>query len=122
MRSIFKHKQYFIKQTLICLFIFIVKIGAAQIAITTPANSFTSASQGDLYVDTNNIVYIGLQDGSLKALGTVGAIGNNNDDFLVWNTVQEKWEAQSSNFTVTKTTISQLKRARVNLQQNNLVI
>ncbi len=82
---------------LICCFGFITKLNA-QITLPSGTNisTYSDASEGDLYEDENNVIYIGLQDGSLKEIGDVTAIGTNNGDFLIWNATNSRWEASSA--------------------------
>ena len=46
-----------------------------------------------MYIDNSSIIYIGLQDGSLKEIGNITAAGANNGDLLIWNGTDLKWEA-----------------------------
>jgi hypothetical protein len=71
-----------------------INFTAVQISVINLAKT---ASQGDIYIDTNNnIYYLGVTDGTLKIIGNVGVNGLNQDDGIVWNTATNTWEAAAS--------------------------
>ncbi len=77
------------------LLLFLIPLGAySQILVPDPPN-FTSASQGDLYIDNDGIYYIGLQDGSLKEIGIVTQKGTSDGQTLAWNPSTGTWEART---------------------------
>lgn len=82
------------------LFIFLwcfALMSHAQISVNSSAiSTFNTAAQGDLYLDENGVYYIGLEDGTLKALGNVSALGTADGDILMWNNSTGKWEVSSS--------------------------
>jgi hypothetical protein len=63
--------------------------------LSSSVPSFTTASQGDLYVDENDVYYIGLDDGSLKEIGIVTAKGTTHGQVLAWDSVSQQWLASS---------------------------
>ena len=83
------------KNTLLVLFSLIFIVSYAQIDIDpgTDISTFMTAGEGDLYKDSNDVIYIGLQDGRLKEIGNITAVGTSNGDILVWNAATSKWEA-----------------------------
>lgn len=88
----------------------------AQITISSASvDAFSTAGQGDLYVDENSAYYIGLEDGSLKEIGIVSLKGSNNNEVLSWNATQDKWEPRAQlagGLTISKVFIPNRKRAR----------
>lgn len=67
----------------------------SQVLVTSPS-TFNTAGQGDLYVDSDGVYYIGLQNGTLKEIGTVVVKGTSSGNFLIWNTTTNKWEVNST--------------------------
>lgn len=93
MKVLTPKKYYWIS----CLMIFSLPFVQAQIAINSSAvPTFNTAGQGDLYVDENDLYYIGLQDGSLKEIGIVTAEGTADGDILVWDNAAGKWVAEAN--------------------------
>ncbi len=69
----------------------------AQISIDAgDVVDFDQASQGDLYIDTNDVYYIGLEDGTLKEIGIITERGTADGEVLIWNSSTEKWEPGSA--------------------------
>lgn len=78
--------------------------------------SFSTASQGDLYVDDNDVYYIGLEDGSLKEIGVVIQTGASDDEILAWNASNQQWQPQApqlGDLSTTLETVNNTKRVRV---------
>jgi hypothetical protein len=91
----------------------------AQVSINSNAVSmYTSASQGDIYVDDNGVYYLGLDDGSLKEIGLVTEKGINNGDVLSWNQTDGIWESNEptpAGLTLSSAFVPQIKRARASV-------
>lgn len=84
---------------IVCVLIFVFKIQAQEL-VSNPS-TFTTAAQGDLYIDNAGVYYIGLQDGALKEIGILTAKGTTTGDVLTWDATSQRWVAQaasSSNF------------------------
>ncbi len=80
--------------------LFFISLGAySQILVDDPTN-FNSASQGDLYIDNDNVYYIGLENGALKEIGIITQKGTANGQILAWNDVSGKWELNRVSSTI----------------------
>lgn len=82
--------------------------------------SSSSAAEGNIYHDTDlDIYYIGLTNGTLKAIGNIVLNGANDADVLRWNTTLNSWEVVAENtntLTLTKVMVNSVKRARIRLE------
>jgi hypothetical protein len=77
-------------------FLLLIAQSHGQISISSSAVSgFSSASQGDLYLDDNGVYYIGLETGALKEIGIVTKQGTQDGQILKWDTSNLIWQAQS---------------------------
>jgi hypothetical protein len=86
-----------VKKIVLIVFVFLALGTRAQELINSSnVAAFTTAGQGDLYVDENDVYYLGLDDGSLKEIGIVTERGDSTGDILSWNDTTEQWEPRSS--------------------------
>ncbi|WP_299113292.1 collagen-like protein [uncultured Winogradskyella sp.] len=90
--------------------------------MSTDVATTTDASEGDYYITTDtNVLYIGLEDGTLKSVGIVTQIGSTDGEVLAWNTTTNRWEPRAPTtgaLTLTTETIHSVNRARILLQAN----
>ena len=96
--------------------------GFCQIPVlSSSVSSFNSASQGDVYIDENDVYYIGLDDGGLKELGIVTQKGASSDEVLTWNSSSQQWEPtlpKDDDLTISTTDVHSAKRARIRISDN----
>lgn len=91
---------------------------AQEPILNSQVSAYTTASQGDLYLDELGIYYLGLQDGSLKELGIITEKGTANGQLLQWDSVGEVWirsEASTGDLVMERDTIQTCLRANVQL-------
>lgn len=74
------------------LFFYLFWMGStfAQELVSNPS-TYTTAAQGDLYIDPAGVYYIGLQNGTLKEIGILTSKGTTNGDVLTWDATNQKW-------------------------------
>jgi hypothetical protein len=89
----------------------------AQILINAvDVPSYGTASEGEMYIDENNVYYLGLTNGALKSVGVVTQLGTADGEVLKWNQTNQSWEAQTPDIgalTVSMGTVRTADRARV---------
>lgn len=84
--------KYFILYIAILLSFF---SNAQELISSASVSTFNTAGQGDLYVDENNVYYIGLEDGGLKEIGIITERGTTDGQVLRWSTSQQNWLASN---------------------------